>query len=342
MNFWSDTVMTTKGLALQSKLIAGNSLVITKIEVGSGFVTPGLLQQQTAITSPMVTFDKVTELVYPEAGKCAIKINVDNDAITMGFTAKQVGIYATDPDEGEILYFISQDATGSVIPSNAEMESFSAEWCFTFQYGQADNVTVTVDKANTVSRAGMESYVNGVLVNYTKNDPTPLGAGQTILDYTGSKTSSVTVNAVKPNLPSDGPEGVSGSYSITVEANGDKTVIFTPVDGVSGLSWEREIVNGAWNGSWKLAGNHPLPMQFDMLAEAFGFRYTKAVSDTGTTYTETINGVCPVTATRVSTKVAVDGGFNVLTETTIGTHIHRNTVVKQSTGITSSVEGVVS
>lgn len=82
-----------------------------------------------------MTLDKVAELTYPEEGKCAVKIVLDNEAILTGFTAKQVGIYANDPDEGEILYFISQDATGTEIPSMADIASFSAEWTYYFQYG---------------------------------------------------------------------------------------------------------------------------------------------------------------------------------------------------------------
>ena len=170
MNIWANAVMTQKGLALQSKLIAGNTLDITKVEIGAGYVTPGLLMQQTAVSDPKKTLNMVSGITYPEQGKCAVKININNDDVTTGYTAMQVGIYAMDPDEGEILYFISQaeSGTGTEVPSKTEMPGYSAEWTFYFQYGQADNVNVTVDPSNTVSQSEMESYVQQHMGEYVK------------------------------------------------------------------------------------------------------------------------------------------------------------------------------
>lgn len=149
MNVWENAVITTKGLALQAKLIEGTTLRITRAVTGSGFVTPGLLQQQTSVsgeTQPL-TFRPVS---YPEEGKCKITCDLSNEEVKTGYTAMQVGIYADDPDEGEILYFITQaeSGTGTIIPSATEMPGYSAEWSFYFQFGHADDVTVLVDEAN--------------------------------------------------------------------------------------------------------------------------------------------------------------------------------------------------
>lgn len=162
MNIWSNAVITNLGLALQAKLIAGNTLAITKVQIGAGYVSPGLLMQQTAVTDPKKTMTMVSSITYPEDGKCAIKINIDNDDVTTGYTAMQVGFYATDPDLGEILYFIAQaeNGTGTIVPSDTEMPGYSAEWTFYFQYGQADNVTVVVDPSGTVT----QDYVDSTFV----------------------------------------------------------------------------------------------------------------------------------------------------------------------------------
>ena len=50
MNTWANAVMTNKGLALQAKLLAGTTLTITRAVTGTGYVTPGLLQNQTAVS----------------------------------------------------------------------------------------------------------------------------------------------------------------------------------------------------------------------------------------------------------------------------------------------------
>lgn len=162
MNIWENAVITQQGLALQSKLIAGNTLDITKVQIGTGTVSVSLLYKQTALQDVKKTLSQVTSITYPEEGKCAIKINITNDDVTSGYTAQQIGFFADDPDDGEILYFIAQaeSGQGTVVPSKTEMPGFSTEWTFTFQYGQADNVSVTVDPSNTVSHSEMESYLS--------------------------------------------------------------------------------------------------------------------------------------------------------------------------------------
>lgn len=163
MNIWANAVITDKGLALQSKLIEGITLGITRAVTAAGYVTPGLLNKQTDVTSPKQTL-KFKTISYPEPGKSAVPVVLTNDDVTAGYTATQVGIYATDPDEGEILYFIAQAESGhgTVIPSKTEMPGYNAQWTFYFQYGQADGVNVTVDPSNTVSQAEMEEFVGGL------------------------------------------------------------------------------------------------------------------------------------------------------------------------------------
>ena len=161
MNTWANTVLTDKGRALLAKLTQGNTLDITRAVAGAGYVTPGFLANQTEVPDPKqsLTFRPVS---YPETGKCALPVELRNEGLATGYIATQVGIYATDPDEGEILFFISQAPEankGTEIPSATEMPGYSAEWTFYVQYGQADGVNVTVDPANTISREEMEGYI---------------------------------------------------------------------------------------------------------------------------------------------------------------------------------------
>ena len=160
MNVWENAVLTDKGVALLAKLTEGHTLDIARAEIGDGYVTPGLLAKQTAVSGPKRPL-KFRPITYPELGKCQLPCYLENEDVETGFTANQVGIYATDPDEGEILFFISQAASGkgTEIPTAAEMPGYSAEWNFFFQYGQADGVNVTVDPSNTVTQEGMEHFI---------------------------------------------------------------------------------------------------------------------------------------------------------------------------------------
>lgn len=182
MNIWANTVMTQKGLALQTKLIEGTRLQITRAVVGTGFVTPGLLNQQTAVSGEKreLSFRPVT---YPEEGRCTLAVHLDNDELTEGYMATQVGIYAMDPDEGEIVYFIAQATSadkGTEIPSASESPGYTAEWTFYVQYGQADEVTVMVDPEGSVSRAEMEEYIAQAFI------PITMAQIDALIGWTGS------------------------------------------------------------------------------------------------------------------------------------------------------------
>lgn len=169
MNIWENAIITQKGLALQSKLIQGKTLKITRAVAGTGYVSPVLLVQQTAISG--IKQELIfKEFSYPEEGKCSLVAFLTNEGLATGYTATQVGIYAEDPDEGEILYFINQATSGkgTDVPSETEMPGYQAEWTFYFQYGQADGITVTVDPANTINELEAQELIDAALVPVMK------------------------------------------------------------------------------------------------------------------------------------------------------------------------------
>lgn len=257
MNNWANAVMTQQGLALQSKLIAGNRLQITKVQIGSGSVMPGLLMQQTMVSDPKVTLTQVTSIAYPESGKCAIKINIDNADIATGFTAMQIGFYAQDPDAGEILYFIAQAETGAgtIVPSKSEMAGYSAEWTVYFQYGQADGVNVTVDPSNTVSKADMESYIEQNTINqkeleeYVKRNTISQGAVENLINEALKDFDRLSVqpgNRTTDTLTTQ--NGLDTWTSVITDAGGHEVARKVDVEGVTAdgyATWTSTITIGA-------------------------------------------------------------------------------------------------
>lgn len=161
MYTWEEAVITTKGLALLAKLTKGNSLTLIRAEVGAGYVDPDTLKHQTAVADMRQEL-KFAPQSYPEEGKCAVPVRLYNTDLSTGYQAKQVGVYAMDPDEGEILYLIAQASAddGTDIPSAVDMPSYCAEWTFYMAYGQADGVNVTVDPAYAVTRKEVQSLID--------------------------------------------------------------------------------------------------------------------------------------------------------------------------------------
>lgn len=213
MNIWENAVITTKGLALQAKLISGTNLNITRAVTGAGYVNPTLLPSQTAVTTPKQTLAFRT-ISYPAAGKAAVPVYLTNDGITTGYTATQVGFYATDPDEGEILYFIAQanSGTGTVVPSASEMPGFSAEWTFYFQYGQADGVTVIVDPSNTVTQAEVQTMIS---VHNTSEDAHE-GILAPVLDWSNATNANTYKRVYLDPAGNDSNPGTQASPMATI------------------------------------------------------------------------------------------------------------------------------
>lgn len=169
MNVWNNVVITDKGLNLLAKLTQGNSLIITKAVAGTGFVSPDLLGQQTEVSEPKQEL-KFLNAYYPNLGECALPVLLSNEGLTEGYKVTQIGVFAMDKDEGEILYLIIQSVSaeiGTIVPSEEEMPGYTAEWKLFLQYGQADKVIVTTDPANLISRAEMEAYINEEFVPIT-------------------------------------------------------------------------------------------------------------------------------------------------------------------------------
>ena len=155
MSVWTNGTYTHKGLALLAKLTQGTYLKVTRAVAGTGYVNPEALANQTGVTGAKqeLTFRAAS---YPETGKCKLPMFLTSAGVNTRFTIKQIGLYANDPDEGEILYFIAQSSGGTTVPSYAEMPDYSATWTFYFQYGQADEVSVTVDPANAITTDMLE------------------------------------------------------------------------------------------------------------------------------------------------------------------------------------------
>lgn len=158
MSTWKAKI-TEKGEALLTKLTLGSTMEITRAEIGAGTVDIALLKQQTSVSNVKKT--AVIEPVgYPSEGMCALPVTITSEGVASGFSAWQIGIFATDPDEGEVLFFLAQaEDTATTIPSATLNPTYNTQIIFYVEYGDADDVTVNVDPAAAVSQAGMENYI---------------------------------------------------------------------------------------------------------------------------------------------------------------------------------------
>lgn len=136
---FNSAVLTAKGINLLAKAQAGQTTIeFTKAVTGNGsYATGESLVGRTALKAQKQSFPISTISVVNES-TVYLKFIVSNQQtggnLKAGYYVKEVGIFATDPDEGEILYAIATavadqwdylPAYNDLIPSTITMEFYT-------------------------------------------------------------------------------------------------------------------------------------------------------------------------------------------------------------------------
>lgn len=147
---FNEAVLTKKGIALLAKAQAGRCAIsLTKAATGSGsYASSEDLTARTTLKSQKQTFPLVMVKTQNETN-VYVKFIITNkpdtgDPLGTGYYVKEVGLFATDPDDGEILYAIATAVTdqwdympsyNNLLPSTITME-------FLTEVANAENVTI--------------------------------------------------------------------------------------------------------------------------------------------------------------------------------------------------------
>lgn len=143
---WNGLQLTNKGIALQAKVQAGTQLHITKLKLGSGVVPSG------------TDVKTLTDLIAPEqnlgiGGKeavgdyCKISSTISNTGLEAGYYVRELGVFAQDPDDGEILYMYTTDGAPDYLPAGGGSTVISQEFSVMIAVDDTDNIVVDIDPA---------------------------------------------------------------------------------------------------------------------------------------------------------------------------------------------------
>lgn len=116
---FKEAVLTAKGIALLAKAQAGRCTIkLTKAATGDGSYSGGeALTNRTAHKSKKQEFALITVTTQNQSNvyvKFIITNKQDTGNLKNGYYVKEVGIYAQDPDEGEILYALGSRSSKPV------------------------------------------------------------------------------------------------------------------------------------------------------------------------------------------------------------------------------------
>lgn len=97
--------LTQKGNDLIAKLMAsGEGLQFTRVSVGDGSIPSGSSPDSMTDLGHEVMDGMIASIANSNNGEVSIVAQVSSVGVETGFNATELGLWATDPDEGEILY----------------------------------------------------------------------------------------------------------------------------------------------------------------------------------------------------------------------------------------------
>lgn len=153
---WSNATMTDVGADLQAKVNAGKTkLTFTKIKVGSGVNATNPLALTDVISSKWET----TNFVVKQEGKIvSVDTFITNTGIHEAFRMSEIGLFAQDPDKGEILYAYLTDPEPDRMPAAGGSVVVSQELTIGMIFSNTGNVSLTVNMGALVTHEQLEQH----------------------------------------------------------------------------------------------------------------------------------------------------------------------------------------
>lgn len=186
-NGFSNMVYTTQGLNLLAKVETGTPLNFTRIAVGDGILNGQNEELLTALIEQKMSLN-ISSLVVSGSGAATVCAALSNASLTTGFYWREIGLFATDPQVGEILFGYDNSTGHEIFVPAASTSSFTAPVNIQVSLSNAASVTATIDPSLvyvTQSQVGQPSGVasldatGNVPASQLKNAPAPANATAT-------------------------------------------------------------------------------------------------------------------------------------------------------------------
>jgi len=146
---FKQAVVTQQGRQLMAKLLAGKSTKFTKIAVSSTVYQDGQLEGLTVLTN--IKQEASAQAYGNNTATVSVVGAIENTGLTVGYYINTVGLYASDPDKGEILYSVSSAAVNGYMPPDTGVSKSGITLKIYTEVGNATQVNLTVDPAGVAT-----------------------------------------------------------------------------------------------------------------------------------------------------------------------------------------------
>lgn len=173
---FSKLYLTKRGQALVAKIMAGaTNIQFTKVSTSSKVYAESALEALTALENVQQT-NNVTKVTISNNTSVRMETAFTNEKLTAGYYLRCLGLYAKDPDLGEILYAVCVETSGlCYMPAYNGVTVSSAYIQLYTTVGNSDNVNLAVYSgayATVEDISAMEAEIADLraYVGYTDGD----------------------------------------------------------------------------------------------------------------------------------------------------------------------------
>lgn len=192
MSDWNSAILTKKGLNLQAKVEAGETLLnVTKIQLGSGILDANEDSSNLIALKKSEKDIEISDKIPQDGGLCTISGVISNQDINIGFYVKEMGLFATDPDEGEILYMYTTDNKPDYLPAKSTNKVVNASYNIDVAISNSELITAKINQVGLVTVEIMQH-------NITEHDSSEVA--HTNLFKNLFNTTTVTAEAIKNKI----------------------------------------------------------------------------------------------------------------------------------------------
>ena len=246
--------LTNAGQALQTKVQAGATLTFTRIALGDGQLNGQPISPLTALISQKasVEVDSVRVVDNSTAQASGFFSNAD---IATGFWWRETGLFAQDPDNGEILYgYTNAGDAGDYIPTVEDTRIEKYIFC-SIAVANATTVDITIPQSDTFIPMTQKGQAGGV-ASLDSSGKVPAGQlpemdfipdsekgkanGVATLGADGKLTDAQVPAAAKVAYTNNGQTTVSGALDALFQGLADGTITSQVVTATSS-GWSGDI-----------------------------------------------------------------------------------------------------
>lgn len=239
-------LLTRKGRNLQAKAEAGTRLVFTRVKVGDGRTEGIDYDDLNDLESPQKDLT-ISSIKAEDDGLCRVRTHFTNIGLEAGVFVYEMGLFANDPDEGEILYGVTRAIEPDFLPPFTSATKVNHQFDIVIIVGNATEIHAEIPTDGYVSRGDFDEWtrkIERILIQMEIDGRVPESnkgtfydkfdgetSRMTFLDARADLTESVEVGATELSIVMTKGMFAKNTEAIIMDDENIETVVISDIDG---------------------------------------------------------------------------------------------------------------